>query len=153
MPFPPPFHRRFGSLDLWIFGSPENAGHVVTVLQEFGSSPDTVSTSMITDEKGNDTATHDDLWKLLQRKNRAKVLGDHTRPRVLSLAPSPKIGVVGDRTRFSTRASKTTCEGACAPLECLGPLEPFPQILMRGSISRRKIHQQAQPSSSSSAAR
>jgi hypothetical protein len=70
----------------------------------------------------------------LLAKEPRESLGDHTRPRVLSLAPSPKIGVAGDRTKFSTRASKTTCEGACAPLECLAPPEPFPQIIMRGSI-------------------
>ena len=34
----------------------------------------------------------------------------------LNQSPTPKLIVAGDRTRFSTRASKTTREGACAPL-------------------------------------
>ncbi len=45
----------------------------------------------------------------------AYLFGEHTRPRVLSLAPSPKTDVSGHSTRFSTRASKTTREGAYAP--------------------------------------
>ena len=47
--------------------------------------------------------------------------GEHTRHRVLSLAPSPKTGVSGHSTQFSTRASKTTREGACGPQELYTP--------------------------------
>ncbi|MES2921068.1 MAG: DUF6036 family nucleotidyltransferase [Verrucomicrobiota bacterium] len=43
--------RYTGDLDLWIDASPENAGRVVTVLQEFGFPPDAVSTQMITGGK------------------------------------------------------------------------------------------------------
>lgn len=43
--------RYTGDLDLWIDSSPENAMRVVTVLQEFGFPPDSVSTEMITDSK------------------------------------------------------------------------------------------------------
>ena len=41
--------RYTGDLDLWVDSSPENANRIVTVLQEFGFPPDTVSTEMITD--------------------------------------------------------------------------------------------------------
>jgi hypothetical protein len=72
-------------------------------------------------------AARHDLWKIFQRKNRVKVLGS---ARVF--AEDRRRGL--NRTRFSTRASKTTCEGACAPLECFTPPEPFSQIVMRDSI-------------------
>ena len=51
-------------------------------------------------------------------KERRNCLGENTRPRVLSLAPSPKTGVTRASTLFPARAPETTCEGACAPLEC-----------------------------------
>lgn len=43
--------RYTGDLDLWVGASPQNAGRIVTVLQEFGFPPDSVSTEMITDQK------------------------------------------------------------------------------------------------------
>ncbi len=43
--------RYTGDLDFWVESSPENANRIVTVLQEFGFPPDTVSTEMITDGK------------------------------------------------------------------------------------------------------
>lgn len=43
--------RYTGDLDIWIDASLENAERVVTVLQEFGFPPDSVSTAMITDQK------------------------------------------------------------------------------------------------------
>ena len=43
--------RYTGDLDIWIEDSQENAERVVTVLQEFGFPPDTVSTDMITEGK------------------------------------------------------------------------------------------------------
>ena len=41
--------RYTGDVNLWVDSSPENANRIVTVLQEFGFPPDTVSTEMITD--------------------------------------------------------------------------------------------------------
>jgi hypothetical protein len=72
------------------------------------------------------------------------------RPRVLSSAPSPMIcgyhtwsllivstnkvfceksRNTGHRAEFSTRASKTTREGACAPLECFAAFKTVSTIL------------------------
>ena len=43
--------RYTGDLDIWIEGSLENAGRVMTVLHKFGFPPDTVSISMIMEPK------------------------------------------------------------------------------------------------------
>lgn len=43
--------RYTGDLDLWVDASLENAERIVTVLQEFGFPPHTVSTAMITGQQ------------------------------------------------------------------------------------------------------
>lgn len=43
--------RYTGDLDIWVDASQENAERIVTVLQEFGFPPHTVSTRMITEQR------------------------------------------------------------------------------------------------------